>query len=42
MSTFLTGGDDAGAGAMSEVDRQRQDNREWKARYEEAVRVHEL
>ena len=44
MSTFLTAEDDNGTprGGMSEVDRQRLANADWKDKYEEAVRVHGL
>eukprot|EP01048_Picozoa_sp_COSAG05_P010679 COSAG05_NODE_955_length_6434_cov_15.147119_5_plen_578_part_00 len=42
MSTFLTGGDDGyDAPELSGVDRQRLEEREWRARYEEAVQAHE-
>lgn len=44
MSTFLTTEDDDGTprGGMSEVDRQRLANADWKDKYDEAVRVHGL
>ena len=44
MSTFLTGGEDEGTprGELSEVDRQRLANADWREKYEEAVRVHGL
>jgi membrane protein involved in colicin uptake len=44
MATFLTADDDEGTprGGMSEVDRQRLANADWKDKYEEAVRVHGL
>ena len=44
MSTFLTADDDEGTprGGMSEVDRQRLANADWKDKYDEAVRVHGL
>jgi chromosome segregation ATPase len=43
MSTFLTAEDEeTPRGGMSEVDRQRLANADWKDKYDEAVRVHGL
>ena len=42
MSTFLTGGDDGyDASELSGVDRQRQEEREWRVRFEDAQREHD-